>query len=111
MNIYLLITQSNTKPFILLLDFCLHKSYHCLLIYQRIPAIKEFLESEYFRNRPISNKMAQWGTKPIPRQWKKMNDLSTDTLRCDHKQEYRSLIYFSLFTNKNGGLFYTCELT
>ncbi|XP_022784603.1 glutathione S-transferase Mu 3-like isoform X2 [Stylophora pistillata] len=35
---------------------------------ERIPAIKEFLESEYFRNRPISNKMAQWGTKPIPRQ-------------------------------------------
>ncbi|KAL9959242.1 hypothetical protein ACROYT_G032548 [Oculina patagonica] len=34
---------------------------------EAIPAIKEFLDSEYFRKRPISNKMAHWGTKPLPR--------------------------------------------
>lgn len=55
---------------------------------ERIPAIKEFLESEYFRNRPISNKMAQWGTKPIPRQWwNKENEFINRQLRCDHKWE------------------------
>jgi len=35
---------------------------------EAIPAIKEFLDSEEFRNRPISNKMAHWGTKSLPRQ-------------------------------------------
>jgi len=34
---------------------------------EEIPAIKTFLDSEYFRNRPISNKMAHWATKPLPR--------------------------------------------
>ncbi|XP_020605473.1 glutathione S-transferase Mu 1-like isoform X3 [Orbicella faveolata] len=34
---------------------------------EEIPAIKTFLDSEYFRNQPISNKMAHWGTKPPPR--------------------------------------------
>lgn len=40
----------------------------CMARIEAIPAIKEFLDSDYFRNRPISNKMAHWGTKPLPRQ-------------------------------------------
>lgn len=35
---------------------------------EAIPSIKTYLDSEAFRNRPISNKMAHWGTKPLPRQ-------------------------------------------
>lgn len=40
---------------------------HFMARIEEIPAIKTFLDSEYFRNRPISNKMAHWGTKPLPR--------------------------------------------
>lgn len=32
-----------------------------------LPGLKEYLDSDTFKARPISNKMAKWGVKPIPR--------------------------------------------
>lgn len=32
-----------------------------------LPGVKEYLDSDVFKSRPISNKMAKWGVKPLPR--------------------------------------------